>query len=98
IGSTVIEPILVQYADAFTPYGPIVGKTTGYRFLTLRMQPSRGPSLMPESRADRRRLGGRQVSGRHVANIPGHGGRWNPVLGPDADGMAAYAADLAPSE
>jgi hypothetical protein len=98
IGSTPIEPILVQYADAYTPYGPIVGKTMGRRFLTLRVRPSVGPFYLPERRAERRRLDGRQVSGRHIPDAHGHDARWRPVIGPEADGMAAFAADLAPGD
>jgi hypothetical protein len=65
-------PISVQYADAFTPYGPARSSDgRGMRFVTVRMRPDPGPRLLrdPEARAARRGKGGRQL----MWNLPEHG-------------------------
>ena len=61
IGSRNIEPILIHYTDAFTPYGPIVGGPVGFEYVTVRRTADPGPKYMPASRAQRERLGGRHI-------------------------------------
>ena len=36
IGKKAVRPVTFQYADAFTPYGPIVANEHGLSFFTLR--------------------------------------------------------------
>jgi hypothetical protein len=50
MGKREVKPITFQYADAFTPYGPIVGRDDGISFFTLRAVASGGYFPMPGSR------------------------------------------------
>jgi hypothetical protein len=64
-------PISVQYADAYTPYGP--GRSSdgrGLHFVTIRLRPDPGPRMLTDAdaRAARRGKGGRQL----VWNLPEH--------------------------
>jgi hypothetical protein len=47
IGKREVRPITFQYADAFTPYGPIVARDDGISFFTLRNFASGGHWSMP---------------------------------------------------
>jgi hypothetical protein len=44
------EPVAFHYADAYTPYGPIVGAKDGISFYTIRAACSTGYFPMPEAR------------------------------------------------
>lgn len=52
IGKHKLQPVSVHYADAYSPYGPIVGGKSGIAFFTLRAEADRPPFLnfMPESK------------------------------------------------
>jgi hypothetical protein len=45
MGKKEVKPITFQYADAFTPYGPIVGRDDGISFFTLPAQNIRCPAV-----------------------------------------------------
>jgi hypothetical protein len=96
-GNKPIVPIVVQYADAYTPYGPIVAGPVGFRFLTLRLSPSQGTFYMPERRAERLRRGGRTLHVQFDPGEPDTDGTWVPRLGPFDDGLGAYSSVLAPN-
>ena len=50
MGKKPAPPVTFQYADAYTPYGPIVGEKDGFAFFTLRPIASGGFfSSMPET-------------------------------------------------
>jgi len=93
LGSTVIEPVLVHYADAHTPYGPIVGPRDGVHYLTYRARHDPGALWMPESRARRRHLGGRHASVQ-VPSGPDAG--WVELIARHADGLEAAAVVAGP--
>lgn len=97
-GKAPIEPVMVQYADAWTPYGPLIGGPEGYSFLTVRRQSSAGALYIPESRQKRKSLGGRQVSQTFKPHELDSPGTWNPILGPYDDGVAAYGIVLGAGE
>lgn len=50
IGKKEVRAVTFQYADAFTPYGPIVARDDGISFFTLRNVASGGHFSMPGSR------------------------------------------------
>jgi hypothetical protein len=97
-GKAPIEPVMVQYADAWTPYGPLIGGPNGYSFLTVRRQSSAGALYIPESRQQRRSLGGRQISQPFKRDELADPGKWSMVLGPYDDGVAAYGIVLGAGE
>ena len=47
MGKKAADPVTFQYADAYTPYGPIVGAELGFAFFTLRPIASGGFFPMP---------------------------------------------------
>jgi hypothetical protein len=47
---TPVDALTVQYTDAFTPYGPLVGKTPAFRFFTLRPKTSNVYAFMPDEK------------------------------------------------
>ena len=47
IGKKPVRPVTFQYADAYTPYGPIVAQDEGISFFTLRNVASGGHFSMP---------------------------------------------------
>jgi len=50
MGKKEVKPITFQYADTYTPYGPIVGRDDGISFFTLRAVASGGYFAMPGSK------------------------------------------------
>jgi hypothetical protein len=63
MGKKEVKPITFQYADAFTPYGPIVGRDHGIDFFTLRPVASGGYFPMPGSREHMPGRAGRNIAG-----------------------------------
>lgn len=63
IGKKKVAPITFQYADAFTPYGPIVANQDGIAFLTLRPVASGGHWGMPGNKDAMRCRAGRNIDG-----------------------------------
>jgi hypothetical protein len=64
MGKKAAAPVTFQYADAYTPYGPIVGEARGFAFFTLRPIASGGFFAMPGNR--------QSMPGRAGRNIAGH--------------------------
>ena len=50
MGKKDARAITFQYADAFTPYGPMIGRSEGFSFFTLRPISSGGFFAMPGNR------------------------------------------------
>jgi hypothetical protein len=50
LGRHVLEPFMVHFSRAFTPYGPIVAGADGVEWLTLRMRRDEGSQHLPERR------------------------------------------------
>jgi hypothetical protein len=71
MGKKAAPPVSFQYADAYTPYGPIRGKEEGFSFFTLRPIASGGFFPMPGSRQD--------MPGRAGRNISAHFDRSGPA-------------------
>lgn len=63
IGKKPIRPITFQYADAYTPYGPIVGNDNGFAFFTFRNFASGGFWGMPGNRQNMPVRAGRNIEG-----------------------------------
>lgn len=59
IGKHPLHPGSLHYADADTPYGPIVAGPDGIAFFTLRVCPSNATHTMPQSRSLLTRRAGR---------------------------------------
>jgi hypothetical protein len=64
MGKKAAPPVTFQYADAYTPYGPIAGAEQGFAFFTLRPIASGGFYPMPGNR--------QHMPGRAGRNIAGH--------------------------
>lgn len=64
MGKKNAPPVTFQYADAYTPYGPIYGEEQGFAFFTLRPIASGGFWPMPGNR--------QHMPGRAGRNIAGH--------------------------
>jgi hypothetical protein len=70
MGKKAAAPVTFQYADAFTPYGPIVGGTEGFAFFTLRPIASGGFFAMPGNRHNMPGRAGRNIAGRFDTTRP----------------------------
>jgi hypothetical protein len=70
IGKTKVAPVTFQYADAFTPYGPIVANQAGIAFFTLRPIASGGHFSMPGNRHRMPCRAGRNLAGAVSADAP----------------------------
>lgn len=70
IGASAVRPVSFQYADAFTPYGPIVADATGISFFTLRVCSSSGHFPMPECRGMLPQKPGRNIAGALALDKP----------------------------
>ncbi len=99
MGKVDAPPVSFQYADAYTPYGPIKGERQGFAFFTLRPIASGGFFPMPGSRA--------HMPGRAGRNIAGHFDRSQPqpaagecveiaLMEQQDDGVAARGFRLGP--
>ncbi len=69
-GKDPVGPIAFHYADAFTPYGPIVGAEDGISFFTLRAACAAGHFAMPGSRHLMPGKPGRNRGGSFALNQP----------------------------
>ncbi len=97
IGKTAVRPLTVQYANAHTPYGPVVAGDEGLLYFTLRARWDPGAKYMPASR-DKLIKGNQRT--RLVGGIEG-GPAGKPVetlVAPEADGLAAHLLRLGPGE
>ena len=55
-GKISVDGLMVHYAGAHTPYGPIVAEADGVHYLTLRNSWDSGAKIMPKSRAMLRKV------------------------------------------
>lgn len=96
-------PLSVQYANAHTPYGPIVSGPDGITYFTLRARWDPGAKYMPASR-DRlvkgnqrsRLVGGIDVS-REEALAARTDAFTDTLIEPEADHLAAWLLRLPPN-
>ena len=70
MGKKAADPVTFQYADAYTPYGPIVGGEEGFAFFTLRPIASGGFFAMPGNRHNMPGRAGRNIAGRFDITRP----------------------------
>ena len=70
MGKKPADPVTFQYADAYTPYGPIVGGEEGFAFFTLRPIASGGFFAMPGNRHNMPGRAGRNIAGRFDTTRP----------------------------
>ena len=98
IGRDSVEPATFQYADAYTPYGPIVAGAQGMAFFTLRVASSGGHYPIPQSRHLAEGKRGRQC----VEQFPlsqDRSANWRvQLLEPEPDGLQVLALDMAPDQ
>ncbi|MSQ71235.1 MAG: hypothetical protein EXR27_08105 [Betaproteobacteria bacterium] len=69
-GRTAIRPVAFHYADAYSPYGPIVGGKDGISFFTIRAACATGYFPMPGSRHLMPCRAGRNASGSFATAGP----------------------------
>lgn len=97
IGKKAVRPVTFQYADAFTPYGPIVANDRGLSFFTLRNIASGGFWEMPGNRQNMPGRAGRNIEGIFdlAKGVPASGEvtREN-LMTTQADGVAAVGLRL----
>lgn len=92
MGKKEAMPVTFQYADAYTPYGPIVGKEAGFAFFTLRPIASGGFFAMPGNRHNMPCRAGRNLAGRFdlAAPLPEPGACVREdLMAPQDDGVNA---------
>jgi hypothetical protein len=97
MGKKEVKPITFQYADAFTPYGPIVGRDNGISFFTLRAVASGGYFAMPGSRKHMPGRAGRNIAAAFDIErepLPAHEVTREPLMEPEADGVYAEGLRL----
>lgn len=68
LGPGTASPVAFHYADAYTPYGPIIGAKDGIAFYTIRSACSTGFFPMPESRKLLPGKPGRNIAGQFDIN------------------------------
>lgn len=92
MGKQAAPPVSFQYADAYTPYGPIKGEEQGFAFFTLRPIASGGFFPMPGSRQEMPGRAGRNVAGHFDRSGPQPAAGEcveTPLMGEQADGVDA---------
>lgn len=97
MGKKEVKPVTFQYADAFTPYGPIVGRDDGISFFTLRAVASGGYFPMPGSKHAMPGRAGRNIAGSFDIErepLPPGEVAHEPLMEEEADGIYAEGIRL----
>lgn len=97
IGKKEVRAVTFQYADAYTPYGPIVARDDGISFFTLRNVASGGHFSMPGSRHLMPCRAGRNIAAVFEQDVepPATGAVVRePLMEPQADGVFAEGIRL----
>ena len=100
MGKQKVAPITFQYADAYTPYGPIVGNNNGISFFTLRPIASGGHWVMPGNRENMKGRAGRNIAGLfdYKKKLPDRGMiERDDLMEPQKDGVNAIGFRLGPN-
>lgn len=98
-GRTPVAPVTIQYADAFSPYGPIVANDGGLGFFVFRRAAATGGWRMPEFAHLIPRKGGRRFFAdlSDLERRPAAGAVETETLwGPAEDGLEVSAVRLGP--
>ena len=102
LGKRDVRPIAVQYADAYTPYGPIVAGASGISYMTLRNGYDPGAHYMPGARETLKGFGRkpRALFAQPVEPRPalraGAAPEFEPIIPAEESGLAAWRLRLAP--
>ena len=99
MGKKHARPVTYQYADAYTPYGPIVGEDDGFAFFTLRPIASGGFFAMPGNKHNMPGRAGRNLAGQFDLSQPGPGPGEvvrQALMAPQEDGATALGLRLGP--
>jgi hypothetical protein len=97
-GKNEMRPISIHYADAFTPYGPIVARGETFSFLVLRPAASGGYYGMPAEREKMKGRNGQNISMQIDHTSPlGDAVERKFLCGPRADGLAAEIIRIPPN-
>ncbi len=99
MGKKAADPVTFQYADAYTPYGPIQGERMGFAFFTLHPIASGGFFAMPGNKHNMPCRAGRNIAGHFDREgprpAPGEIAR-QPLMAPQDDGVDALGLRLGP--
>lgn len=97
MGKKDARSVTFQYADAYTPYGPIYGEKEGFSFFTLRPIASGGFFAMPGNKHNMPGRAGRNIAGHFDTSRPrlgaGESVREN-LMAPQDDGVDAVGIRL----
>lgn len=100
MGKKEARVVTFQYADAFTPYGPIFGENEGFSFFTLRPIASGGFFAMPGNRQNMPGRAGRNITGHFDTSRPrlseGKSKR-EDLMAAQSDGVDAVGIRLGPN-
>ncbi len=99
LGKTPVREVTVQYADAYTPYGPIVAGPNGVAYMTLRNGWDPGALYMPGAREQLKAFA-RKPRAVVAATVPGRppaGVEREALIAPGADGLEAWSYRAAPA-
>lgn len=99
IGKKAADPVTFQYADAYTPYGPIVGADQGFAFFTLRPIASGGFFPMPGNKHMMPGRAGRNIAGRFDTSRPrprAGAAVIEPLMADQSDEVTAVGIRLGP--
>ncbi len=100
MGPDAIAPVAFHYADAYTPYGPIIGGKEGLDFFTIRAQCVTGFFPMPAARSKIVGKPGRNLYGQFETGkpLPAAGQSTRETLVTDAsDGIKVMGMRLGPN-
>jgi hypothetical protein len=98
LGKTPARPVTIQYAGAYTPYGPIVAGTNGIAYLTLRNGFDPGALYMPGARDRLRAFGRKPRSIVRATDIAAQAPACETIVERGDDGLGAWRYRLGPNE
>lgn len=87
LGVQPLSLVTIQYADACSPYGPLIGGPEGVAFFVFRLRRDQGAFIMPEARAKMT-----QKPGRNVVAVMADGASngVESLMEDHADGLATW--------
>jgi hypothetical protein len=96
LGKTPVRPVTVQYADAYSPYGPIDAGPTGVAYLTLRNGWDPGALYMPGARDQLKAFGRRPRTIVRATDAQLQQTGTDVLMDPQTDGPGAWHHRIAP--
>lgn len=100
LGKTPVREVTIQYADAYTPYGPIVAGANGVAYMTLRNGWDPGALYMPGARDQLKAFAKkpRAIVVRATVTLQPAVTGCEELIAPAGDGLAAACWRVAPGE